>query len=105
MQLVQEGREVHAASDGPGGLELEGRVRPDAVLVDIGLPGLDGYEVAWRIRAIERGKAILLVALTSYGQADDRRRALEAGCDLHVSEPVFPDRLAEILAGTAGRAG
>ena len=63
------------------------------------MPGFDGYEVARRIRATASGKSMLLVALTGYGQADDRRRALDAGCDVHVTKPVFPERLAEILAG------
>ena len=100
-QLAQDGHEVHAAADGPTGVDMAAAVLPDVVFIDIGLPGIDGYEVARRIRATERGRAMLLVALTGYGQADDRRRALDAGCDLHVTKPVFPERLAEILA--AGR--
>jgi signal transduction histidine kinase len=98
-QLAQDGHEVHAAADGPTGVEMAASVRPDVVLIDIGLPGLDGYEVARRIRATAWGKSMLLVALTGYGQADDRRRALEAGCDVHVTKPVFPGRLAEIIGG------
>src|SRR6266850_1042256 len=98
-QLAQEGHDVHAAADGPTGVEMAAAVRPDVVLIDIGLPGFDGYEVARRIRVSAWGKSMLLVALTGYGQADDRRRALDAGCDLHVTKPVFPERLAEIIAG------
>jgi signal transduction histidine kinase len=101
-QLADDGHEVHAAVDGPSGLEMAEAVQPDVVLIDIGLPGLDGYDVARRIRARPWGKTKLLVALTGYGQAEDRRRALEAGCDLHVTKPVFPERLAEIIAN--GRA-
>ncbi len=97
-QLAQDGHEVHAAADGPTGVDMAAAVRPDVVFIDIGLPGIDGYEVARRLRATERGRSMLLVALTGYGQADDRRRALDAGCDLHVTKPVFPERLAEILA-------
>ena len=97
-QLERDGHEVHAAADGPAGLEAAAAARPDVVLIDIGLPGLDGYDVARRIRASPWGKSMLLVALTGYGQADDRRNALEAGCDLHVTKPVMPDRLAEIIA-------
>jgi CheY-like chemotaxis protein len=97
-QLAQDGHEVHAAADGPTGVDMAAAVLPDVVFIDIGLPGIDGYEVARRIRATERGRSMLLVALTGYGQADDRRRALDAGCDLHVTKPVFPERLAEILA-------
>ena len=101
-QLVRDGHEVHAAADGPAGLELAAAVRPDVVLIDVGLPGLDGYEVARRIRAAAWGRSMRLVALTGYGQADDRRQALEAGCDAHVTKPVLPDRLAEVIAGASG---
>jgi CheY-like chemotaxis protein len=79
-------------------VEAAAAARPDVVLIDVGLPGFDGYEVARRIRASPWGKSMRLVALTGYGQTDDRRRALEAGCDLHVTKPVMPARLAEILA-------
>ena len=102
-QLERDGHEVHGAPDGPSGLEAAAAVRPDVVLIDIGLPGLDGYDVARRIRATAWGKSMLLVALTGYGQADDRRDALEAGCDLHVTKPVMPDRLAEIIAQASAR--
>jgi CheY-like chemotaxis protein len=78
-------------------------VQPDVVLIDVGLPGLNGYEVARRIRAAAWGRSILLVALTGYGQADDRREALEAGCDLHVTKPVMPERLAEIIGPLRAR--
>ena len=98
-QLEREGHEVHAAADGPAGVEAAATARPEVVLIDVGLPGFDGYEVARRIRATAWGKSMRLVALTGYGQSDDRRQALEAGCDRHVTKPVMPDRLAEILAG------
>ena len=99
MALTLDGHEVHEAADGPGGLEAALRLRPDVVLVDVGLPGLDGYEVAQQIRANERGSRMLLVALTGYGQAEDRRRALAAGFDVHLVKPVAPERLAEVLSG------
>jgi CheY-like chemotaxis protein len=103
-QLERDGHEVQAAPDGPSGLEAAAATRPDVVLIDIVLPGLDGYDVARRIRASAWGTSMLLVALTGYGQADDRRNALEAGCDLHVTKPVMPERLAEIIAGAGVRA-
>jgi CheY-like chemotaxis protein len=102
MQLERDGHQVQVAADGPAGIQVAAAARPDVVLIDVGLPGFDGYEVARRIRETAWGKAMRLVALTGYGQADDRRRALEAGCDLHVTKPVMPERLAEILDG-AGR--
>jgi two-component system, sensor histidine kinase len=102
--LELDGYEVHAAADGTEGLDLARTKAPEVALVDIGLPGFDGYEVARRIRTTAWGKSMLLVALTGYGQADDRRRALEAGCDLHVTKPVSPERLDEILASAGARA-
>jgi signal transduction histidine kinase/CheY-like chemotaxis protein len=102
-QLEREGHEVHAAADGPAGLAAAAASRPDVVLVDVGLPGFDGYEVVRRIRATAWGKTMRLVTLTGYGQADDRRHAFEAGCDLHVTKPVVPERLAEILASLEPR--
>jgi CheY-like chemotaxis protein len=74
----------------------------DAALVDIGLPGIDRYEVARRLRATEAGKRILLVALTGYGRPEDRDRALAAGFDAHVVKPVDPDELNALLASLAG---
>jgi signal transduction histidine kinase len=95
--LRLDGHEVHEATDGPSGLEAALRLVPDAALVDVGLPGLDGYELARRLRR-ELGSRITLVALTGYGQADDRRRAIDAGFDVHLVKPVTPERLAEVLA-------
>jgi PAS domain S-box-containing protein len=95
--LTLERHDVITASDGPGGVDAALRLRPDVALVDIGLPGLNGYEVARRIRATAPGKAIKLIALTGYGQSDDMRRAHEAGFDLHLVKPVEPRRLDEAL--------
>jgi signal transduction histidine kinase/ActR/RegA family two-component response regulator len=86
------GHEVHEAADGPTGLGAALRVRPDIALVDVGLPGFDGYELARRVRG-SAGPPIYLVALTGYGQPDDRRRAVEAGFDAHLVKPVNPDAL------------
>jgi signal transduction histidine kinase/CheY-like chemotaxis protein len=99
MILEQSGYLVTCAEDGPGGVAAALRCRPGAALVDIGLPGYDGYEVARRIRAAPEGASVLLVALTGYGQPADRRRAEEAGFDLHFVKPVDPSRLIALLAG------
>jgi len=88
--------EVHDAADGPAGIELTAAVEPEVAFVDIGLPGMDGYEVARRLR--ERHKDLCLVALSGYGQPEDRRKALEAGFDMHLLKPVDPDRLSAIIA-------
>ena len=95
------GHAVTEALDGPAGLEAALRERPDIALVDVGLPGFDGYELARRLRAADAG--IYLVALTGYGQPDDRRQAMESGFDAHLVKPVSPDALlAAIHAGAPG---
>ena len=93
------GHEVATARDGAAALDLVSRKPPHVVLLDIGLPGISGYEVAKRIRAREGGKDIMLVALTGYGQAEDRRRATEAGFTVHLVKPVVPEALQRLLAG------
>jgi signal transduction histidine kinase len=95
--LEQMGHEVLEASDGVAGAESAIRNGPEVVVVDVGLPGLDGYEVARRIRAA-RGERVVLVALTGYGQPDDRRTAFAAGFDVHFTKPVELDALADVIA-------
>jgi PAS domain S-box-containing protein len=96
--LEDDGHQVDEADDGPSGLARAEATTPDVVLVDIGLPGMDGYEVARRLRA-RLGARPILVAVSGYGQADDRRRSTEAGCDAHLTKPVAAEALAEVLAG------
>jgi PAS domain S-box-containing protein len=100
--LEQDGHRVEEDGDGLSGLARAEATRPDIILVDIGLPGMDGYELARRIRA-QRGAEPILVAITGYGQADDQRRSREAGFDAHLTKPVAPERLAEVLARLARR--
>jgi len=100
--LEQDGHRVDEDGDGLSGLARAEATRPDIILVDIGLPGMDGYELARRIRA-QRGAEPILVAVTGYGQADDQRRSREAGFDAHLTKPVTPDHLAEVLARLARR--
>lgn len=95
--LSLERHDVVTASDGPAGVDAALRERPDVALIDIGLPGLNGYEVARRIRATQSGRGIKLIALTGYGQNEDMRQAREAGFDLHLVKPVDPRRLDEAL--------
>ena len=94
--LEHEGHRVAETADGTSGLNRDETMRPDIVLIDIGLPGLDGYEVARRIRA-RRGTNPILVAITGYGQIDDQRRSLAAGFDAHLTKPVSPDQLTGLL--------
>jgi PAS domain S-box-containing protein len=98
MLLGFWGHEVLTAGDGSAALDLVRQHRPHVVLLDIGLPGIDGYEVARRIRAQEGIGKPVLVAMTGYGQAEDRQRAREAGFALHLVKPVEPDALQRALA-------
>jgi CheY-like chemotaxis protein len=95
--LELDGYDVEAAGDGPQGLEIARAKTPSVALIDIGLPGMDGYEVARRLRALAGGSRMYLVALTGYSDPDDRRRAEEAGFDAHVVKPVDPDELTRLL--------
>ena len=104
MQLSLGGHEVHEAADGHAAVEIAERIGPDVALVDLGLPGLDGYEVARRIRASARGPSPLLVAITGYGRAEDRERALASGFDVHLTKPVPPEHVAEVVARSRRRA-
>ena len=85
------------AHDGADGLRIAAAEQPDVAIVDIGLPGIDGYEVARRLRADPQTRKIGLIALTGHGQEEDRRRALEAGFDVHLVKPVNPDLLNEAV--------
>ena len=95
--LELEGHAVEAAGEGQEALELARAKDPDIALVDIGLPGIDGYEVARRVRARDARRPVL-IALTGYGQPEDRRRATEAGFDDMLVKPVDPNLLTDLLA-------
>jgi two-component system CheB/CheR fusion protein len=97
MLLRAWGHEPHTVHDGPSVLDATRNFRPDVVLLDIGLPGLDGYEVARRLRQDPSLRNIKLIALTGYGQEEDRRRAELAGFDRHLVKPVSPEALADVL--------
>jgi signal transduction histidine kinase/DNA-binding response OmpR family regulator len=95
--LRLSGFRVEVAQSGPAALTTAESFQPDVVLLDIGLPGMDGYEVARRLRAEENGSRRLLVALTGYGREEDRRRSQEAGFDHHLAKPVDPEQLLRLL--------
>jgi PAS domain S-box-containing protein len=97
MLLQASGCEVSVAFSGPEALRLLESRAPEIVLLDIGMPGMDGYEVARRIRSSVNYQGVFLVALTGWGQAEDKRRAAEAGFDEHVTKPVDPAQLGELL--------
>jgi signal transduction histidine kinase len=89
--------EVEVVHDGYAALEAAKTVQPELVLLDIGLPGMDGYEVATRLREMPDGDKYLIVAVTGYGQAEDRRRSQEAGFDEHLLKPVAMDMLKKLF--------
>jgi PAS domain S-box-containing protein len=96
--LRMAGHEVHVASDGTAAAELAARVRPHVMVLDIGMPGMNGYEVARQVRAQPWGRATLLVAATGWGQEEDRRKAIDAGFDLHLTKPFSPEQLLAAIA-------
>jgi signal transduction histidine kinase/ActR/RegA family two-component response regulator len=97
LALEMLGCETHLASDGPSALATAFATRPELALVDLGLPVMDGYELARRLRHSEATRGIRLVAITGYGQASDRAQSLKAGFDEHFVKPVALDLIREIL--------
>jgi CheY-like chemotaxis protein len=96
--LALLGHEMRTAYDGLEAVEVAAAFQPEVVLLDIGLPKLNGYEAARRIRVLPGGERILLVALTGWGQAEDRRKSSEAGFDSHLVKPVELRVLTKLLA-------
>ena len=90
---------VQVAHSGSLGLEAARESRPEVVLCDIGLPGMDGYAVARALRGRPWGRELRLIAVTGYGREEDARHAQEAGFDEHLVKPVDPDRLLNMLQG------
>ena len=97
MLLEMWGHDVAYAYDGPTALETAEQWQPEAVFLDIGLPGMDGYEVAERLRELPHAKDAVLIAITGYGQEDDRLRSRQAGIDHHLVKPVAPDALRNLI--------
>ena len=98
--LTLDGFEVEVAEDGQQGLDAILTGRPDVALIDIGLPKLDGYEVARLVRKQLNRSDVYLVALTGYGQAKDREAVFQAGFDEHLVKPVNPEQLTRVLRTT-----
>ena len=99
MMLDILGNEVRTAHDGLEAVDLAANFNPEVVLMDIGLPMLNGYDAARRMRDQPGGDDMVLVALTGWGQEEDRRRSQEAGFDLHIVKPVDPVALEKLLDG------
>ena len=102
MLLELSGNEVGTAHDGVSAVDTAAAFHPDVVLLDIGLPGLDGYEVARRLRDEPWGKRIMLIAVTGRGEYEDRQRSRGAGFDAHLVKPIEHASLMKLLAGTFG---
>ena len=98
MLLKLSGNETHTAHDGLEAVEAAAQVRPDLILLDIGLPKMNGYEAARRIREQPWGKSMALVALTGWGQDEDRQKSRDSGFDGHLVKPVKADLLTSLLA-------
>jgi PAS domain S-box-containing protein len=105
LLLKMTGHETHTAHDGPAAIEAAERFSPDVILLDIGLPKLNGYEVARRIREQPWGQNMVLVALTGWGQEEDRVKSKDAGFDAHMVKPVDYDTLMKLLASPAAEQG
>jgi DNA-binding response OmpR family regulator len=100
LMLRLVGHELRTAHDGIVAVGAAREFRPDVVLLDIGLPGQNGYEVARQIREQSAGARTVLIAMTGWGQDDDRRRSQEAGFDTHLVKPVDPGVLLRLLQST-----
>jgi CheY-like chemotaxis protein len=97
------GHAVRTAHDGPSGIQAARELAPDVVVLDIGLPGMNGYEVARALREDPRLRAVILIALTGYGTTEDRGRALGAGFDHHLTKPVDPEALDALIKSLLAR--
>ena len=102
MLLEAGGHEVHVAYDGAEAVAAADKTRPDVIQLDIGMPKMDGFECARAIRGQPWAAGTLLIALTGWGQEEDKRRALEAGFDRHLTKPVDPATLEAVLQVASG---
>lgn len=96
--LTMEGCKVHVAADGPAALQEAEANHPEVVLLDLGLPGMNGYDVARGLRSQKAERRPLLIAVTGYGEHADRVRSYESGIDLHLTKPVDIDELRQFLS-------
>jgi two-component system cell cycle response regulator DivK len=105
--LEQRGYKVVPASDGPSGIEFAQSLLPDIILLDIQLPGMDGYAVARALRALDSLRTVSIIAVTSYAMVGDREKALAAGCNGYIEKPINPEtfvdqvtQFSSLLTGT-----
>ena len=100
--LKSLGHQTRVVHTGPDALDAAPEFKPDVVLLDIGLPGIDGYEVARRLRALQTGRSFRIVAVTGWDQEADKRKSEEAGFDMHLVKPVAPADLEKALTERNG---
>jgi CheY-like chemotaxis protein len=104
MLVRSFGAEAKTAADGPSALAVLAVFDPDLAIVDIGLPGMDGYELAAQIRMLAKGKRIILAALSGWGEEEAQRRCIEAGFDRYFVKPIDIDGLEDLLLSTPHKA-
>jgi DNA-binding response OmpR family regulator len=97
LALQMSGHQVYAAPDGQAGIETADAVDPEVAVIDIGLPGISGYQVGEDLRRKPAHESMVLIALTGYGQPDSLRRARDAGFDEYITKPIEPDRLMRLI--------
>jgi CheY-like chemotaxis protein len=97
LLLKSLGHETCVVNEGIEALRMAAKFRPDIVLLDIAMPGIDGYEVARQLRAVKKGSPLRIVAVTGFGQETDRQKSLEAGFDMHLVKPVELNDLTQAL--------
>jgi len=105
VQLLEDDYEVLTAADGAAGIEAAARHRPDLILMDLSLPGVDGWEATRRLKARPQTQAITVIALTAHAMQGDEERARACGCDDYLTKPIDEDRLFETLARFLGAGG
>jgi len=103
--LAIEGHDVTAAYDGEEAITVGEQVRPQVILMDIGMPGMNGHEACRHIRTLDWGQRATILALSGWGQEEDRRASMEAGFDAHLVKPVDMDVLLEMLSTIEHRGG
>lgn len=96
--LEQNGYKVVQAFDGPGGIEAAKNLKPDLILLDIQLPGMDGYSVAMAIRGFDALRDTPMIAVTSYAMVGDREKSLASGCNGYIEKPINPDTFVQEIA-------